>query len=509
MSRTRRAGIAAAYGYLQFGLALTSGIVLVPFVLARVGTEAYGVWLAFGEMLAYSAMVELGVVNVLPWLVAEADGRGDRAHMRDLVAAAFVFSVVAALAFAALAFAVVKLAPGAAGLTAAQRALVAGPLLLTVGGMAASFPLRTFQATLTGLQDVGFAGAMSLSQVAVNVVLVIGLLAAGQGLYALAAAAVAPPVFVGVVSLLRLRARTPELLRGWRWPSGSLMRSVTAQGLGSWTAGLGWRMVAASNGIVVLSVAGPEAAVVYAMTAKLGEVAMQMSWQVPDAGLVGLAQLKGEGRDARVREVALSMVRLVLLGSGAVACGVLAFNPSFVSLWVGPSRFGGVALNALLALVVLAHSLTHGLFTTSATLGTRVQAGWASLAQGAVHLGAAVLLGRAFGLPGVAAAAVASTALVAYPSGVAMLRKTTGLGHAGLWREVLGPWAVRVVFLLALGAAVGWIGWSVSRWAPLVLAPALGVLYLWVMRPLYLGLPLPERLRRLLVRLRLVPGEAP
>ena len=504
MSRTRRAGIAAVFGYLQFGLALLSGIVLVPFVLSRVGNEAYGVWLAFGELLAYSAMVDLGVVGVLPWLVAEEDGRGDRAAMRALVAAGFTFSTLAALVFAALALALVWLAPGLAGLTAAQREVVTGPLLVTVAGMALGFPVRTFYAALMGLQDVTFAGAMSIAQVALNVVLVVSLLVAGQGLYALAAAAVAPPLFVGVVSLARLRRRAPDLLSGWRWPTRALLKTVTAQGLGGWTAGLGWRMVAASNGIVVLSVAGPAAAVVYAMTAKLGEVAMQMSWQVPDAGLVGLAQLKGENRPERVREVAVSLVRLVLLGSGAVACGVLAFNPAFVSLWVGPSRFGGLALNAWLAAVVVAHSLSHGLFTTSATLGQRVQAGWAALLQGAVHVGAAVALGRAFGLAGVAAAAVASTALVAYPAGVAMVRRATGMTQGELWRHALGPWAVRAVPLFALGAAVGVLAGRVSVWLPLALSPALGALYVWVMRPLYAGIPIPARVRPLLARLRLV-----
>ena len=33
MSRVRRAGIAAAFGYLQFALAMASGILLVPFIL--------------------------------------------------------------------------------------------------------------------------------------------------------------------------------------------------------------------------------------------------------------------------------------------------------------------------------------------------------------------------------------------------------------------------------------------------------------------------------------------
>lgn len=507
MSRTRRAAIAAVFGYLQFGLALVSGIVLVPFVLSRVPTDLYGVWLAFGEVLAYSAMVDLGVVGVLPWLLAEADGRADRDAMRGFLVGGAAFSALAAVAFVAIALLAFRVAPQLANLTHAQRAGVAGPLLLLVAGMALSLPLRAFYAAVVGLQDVTFAGAMSVAQVGLGVVITVALLIAGKGLYALALAAAVPSLAAGLACLLRLAVVAPDLLRGWRLPSRSILRTMMAQGLGSWTAGLGWRMVAATDSIVILAVMGPAAAVVYAMTFKLGSIAMQMSWQLPDAGLVGLAQLKGEGRPDRVREITLSLLRLGLITAGGVACAVLAFNPSFVTLWVGPARFGGLALNAALAAVVVAHSLGHALSTSSATLGARVQAGWAALAQGAVNLAAAVLLGRLLGLPGVALAAVASTALVAYPAGVWMLRRTTGLDQASLWRRALGPWALRGGALLALGAAVGVMGTRVSVWLPLALAPVLAVLYLWVMRPLYAAMPLPSRARVVLLRLRLLPPD--
>ncbi|HYJ78302.1 MAG TPA: hypothetical protein VEW03_01765 [Longimicrobiaceae bacterium] len=506
MSRARRAGIAAGFGYLQFALALVSGIALVPFILSRVGTAQFGVWLAFGELLAYSSMVDLGVVGVVPWLLAESDGARDRATMRSVLVGAVAFACAAAVVFAGLALLLLWLAPGVVGLTAEQRAALTGPGLLLVAGMAVGMPLRAFYAAVIGLQDVAFAGKLALAQLALAIaVTVVGLLA-GLGLYALAAAAAVPALGAGVASLLRLRRVAPDLLSGWRLPPWPLLRTMTAQGLGSWTGGLGWRMVAASDSMVVLAVAGPEAAVVYAMTLKLGAVAMQMGWQLPDAGLVGLAQLKGEGRPERVREVTVSLLRLVMLGAGGVACAMLAFNPSFVSLWVGPAHFGGLALNALLAGVVLAHSLGHGLFTTTATLGARVHAGWASLAQGVVNLGAAVLLGRALGLPGVAAAAILSTALVAYPAGVWMLRRTTGMSHRELWAQVLGPWAWRAALLLAVGAVVGALAVRVSAWVPLALVPPLVVLYLWAMRPLYAGIPLPQRVRAVLSALRLVPG---
>jgi O-antigen/teichoic acid export membrane protein len=505
VSRTRRAGIAASFGYLQFLLAIASGILLVPFILSRVGTEAYGVWLGFGELVAYSAMVDLGVLGVLPWLVAEADGRRDRAEIGRLVSAALVAAGIAAVLFGALALGVLAVAPGVAGITPEQQAAVARPLLLLIALTAATYPLRVFHAVLVGMQDAAFVGTLGIVQATLNVVLLAGLLAAGQGLYALAAAATVPTLVVVAVSAVRVRRVVPGLFRSLGAPSLALLRRVTAQGIGGWMAGMGWRMIAATSTFVVLAVAGPAAAVVYALTARLGEVLMQMSWQLPDAGLVGLAQLRGEGREARVREIVVAILRLTMIAAGAVACTMAALNPSFVSLWVGPDRFAGLGTNLLLAAGVLALSLGHSLFSTAATLGARVQIGFATVAQGVVHLGAAVVLGRMFGLAGVAAAALVSTAAVAYPVGVHYLRQVAGLGHAALWTGVMAPWSVRIALLALVGAGVGAIGWRIALWPPLALAPALAALYVWWMRPLYADLPFPARLRPWLARLRLVP----
>jgi O-antigen/teichoic acid export membrane protein len=505
MSRTRRAGITALFGYAQFALALISGIVLVPFVLAQVRTDLYGVWLAFGEVLAYSSMVDLGVVGVVPWLVAENDGRGDRGANRGVLAAAMLFSSAAAALFLALAAGALTVVPSLARLPAELSADARGPLLMVAVLMAAGMPLRCFSAALVGLQDATFAGILGVAQLALGVSLTVGLLLGGWGLYALAAAATVPGLLASLASLARLRTLAPELLRGWRLPTRATLRLVSTQGMGSWTAGLGWRMVAATDSVVIVALMGPAAAVVYALTSKMGTIGMQMSWQAPDAALVGLAQLRGEGRAERVREVAASLLRLLLVASGGVACAMLALNPAFVALWVGPERFGGLALNAALAALILSHSLSHGLFTTAATLGARVEAGWAALAQGAVNLAGALVLGRLFGLPGVALAAVASTFLVAYPAGVWMLKRTTGMDQAELWRGSIGPWSVRGGAMLLLGVLVSLAGERTSPWVPLALAAPLGFLYLWVMRPLYAGLPLPARMRPLLAHLRLVP----
>jgi O-antigen/teichoic acid export membrane protein len=506
MSRTARAGIAAAFGYLQFALAFVSGIVLVPFVLGRVGAQQYGVWLGLGELVAFAAMVDLGVLGVVPWLVAEREGAGDLEGARRVAAGATAVAAAAGALFAAVGVGALLLAPGITGLPATAHAGVVGPLLLLVAGTAVAYPVRTFHALLIGVQDVGFIGVTALLQVATGVGLTVALLLAGQGLYALAAGAAAPSLAIGLASWLRMRRVRPELLRGWTRPTWGEVRALAAQGLGSWSAGMGWKMVAASSGIVLLATAGPEVAVAFALTAKLGDVGMHLSWQVPDAGLVPLAQLRGEGRAEREREVVVALLRLVLLGGGLVAAGVLAIYPSFVALWVGPARFGGLGLNALLAAGVVAHSLNHGLFAAAATLGERVRVGWAALAQGVVHLGAALVLARVFGAEGVAAATLVGTALAAYPAGVYFLRRAAGLTQRDVWAHAVAPWALRAAPVLAAAAAVGVLGARSGGWLPWALAPLVAVAYVWAMRPLYEGIPLPVPVRRVLARLRLVPA---
>jgi hypothetical protein len=73
MSRVRRASVAAAFSYLQFGLSMAVGIAMVPFILSRIDIGVYGLWLATGEVLAYAAMADLGILAIVPWIVGQAD----------------------------------------------------------------------------------------------------------------------------------------------------------------------------------------------------------------------------------------------------------------------------------------------------------------------------------------------------------------------------------------------------------------------------------------------------
>lgn len=507
MSRTRKAGIIATFSYLQFGLALISGIMLLPFILRHVGTQSYGLWLACGDLLAYSAMVDLGVLGVLPWLVAEKDGQGNRQGLRELLCNGLAVALFISILYVLVAVLLWLFASRIINLTEDQKGVLTGPLMLIVLVTAIAFPLRTFFTVLIGLQDAVFTGLLSVGQWALNITLIVTLLVKGYGLYSLAAAAAVPPLLLSALSLIRLKMIAPDLLTGWHRPSLSQMFYLISQGFGGWMGSFGWRMAAASNSIIIVSIGSPEMAVVYACTAKLGEILMQLSWQLSDSGLVGLAQLSGEGKQQRVREVVLAMLRILLIAAGGVAVIVIAFNPNFVSLWVGTDKFGGLTLNILLAAGVLGLSFAHGLLVPAAVLGRRLQVGLITLIQGGTNLALAVSLGHLLGLRGIAVASLCSNLILAVPFGIRVLKDVTQLSFADLSRATLLPWAVRFVVLLILSLLIG--VWMPQKSVALLLgmAPILGLLYVWHMRPLYVNLPLPLSVRPWLVRARLIPQQ--
>lgn len=510
MSRIRKAAITAGFTYAQFGVAILSGIVLVPLTLHYVGARSWGLWMATGELLGYAGMTDLGILGVIPWMVAEADGRKDRVAMRRLVGHGVWIGGCVGLVYLAVAALLWALLPSVLRLTDADRLMVGAPFAVLVVVNVINHPFRVFRASLGGLQDAWFNGALSIVHTVLTMSITIALMMNGYGLYALACGAGLPPLLVFALSFARLKVIAPDLMSGWTRPSVADTRLLLTNGTGVWLAAIGWQLLSASNAIVITFLGHPEWVPIYSCTAKLSLMTTQLTWVPPDSALVGLAQLYGERQGAeRLRHVVLMMLRLHLLLGGAALCGLLAFNPAFVSRWVGAEFFGGRPLNGLLALGVVLYSLVHGLITMASVVGNRLQVGVLGLANGVVQTALALAFGRLWGLEGIAVAGLLAALVTSIPVGVLLLRPATKLTARALIRELLGPWWLRATALVLPSAVAGAFYQSLGLVASACIAGAILAAYVWNMRPLYAGLPLKGRWADWLVRIRLMPGVDP
>jgi peptidoglycan biosynthesis protein MviN/MurJ (putative lipid II flippase) len=159
-------------------------------------------------------------------------------------------------------------------------------------------------------------------------------------------------------------------------------------------------------------------------------------------------------------------------------------------------------------------SIAHGLVVPASVLGQRVRVGMTTLANGVVHIGLALVLGRVFGLVGIACSTALSALVTTIPVGLALLTDMTPLTPRALWRDVLAPWLLRIMpcslvallagWALANPAATAGLGRIGAALASVLAGGAAGLIYLVSMRPILRNLPLGPRMSRLLGALRLV-----
>jgi O-antigen/teichoic acid export membrane protein len=286
------------------------------------------------------------------------------------------------------------------------------------------------------------------------------------------------------------------------------VRWLIGTAIGAWLGAFGWKLLSMSSGLVLTAIGHPELVPLYSCTARLSTVVVQMGWIIPDSGLIGLAQLFGERRAQRLREVTRAMVRLHLIIAGGAVTLLLAVNPAFVTWWVTPALYGGHPLNLLLAAGVIVGSVTHALMTIASVLGRRLEIGVATIANGVLHVVVAWLLANAFGVAGIAAAALLAAAVTALPVGLRMTSERTGTTERELMATLAG-WSARAWPTAVAALIVGLMVPSGAVWMAALAWLPIGALYLWMMRPMYRELPIDPRFRAMLARVRLVPAAEP
>src|SRR5262249_3904061 len=133
-----------------------------------------------------------------------------------------------------------------------DRTLVAKPLAIFVIVTAVCYPLAVYKAVIVATQDAFFNGVLAIVQAVTAVLLTGVLLLTGFGIYALLWAATIPAVIGSAVSAVRAAAIAPDLVFSIARPRVADLRMLLANGFGSWLGGLGWQLLAASNGIVII-----------------------------------------------------------------------------------------------------------------------------------------------------------------------------------------------------------------------------------------------------------------
>ena len=499
MTRTKRFIGGAGVGYLYQAVVAVAGLWLTPFLLRRLGQHEYGLWLTGAQLLAYLALLDLGVVALLPretaYLAAERPGDPAATDLPALVGRIAHLVLWQMPLVAIVAFAVWYGVPD-------DWAPLRQPLGLVLIVFVLTFPLRIFQGVLLGLQDLTFLSTLQLGCWTGGTLLTVALVLSGWGLRALAVGGVIIQGVPLAACLWRLQARfpgaIPHKLPGWNWQQS--LPHVRRSGWMSLQK-LAHLMINGADVLIVARVFGPAAVVPYGCTQKLIAVLANQPQLLTETALPALSELKvGATREKRLM-VSSALVLAMMLTSGAVFTVILAVNRTFVTWWVGPAQYAGAVLSVVMLLTMILRHWNTALSYSLLSFGYERRLSLTTLIDAAVSVAAALIFVPIAGLAGVPLGLITGVLLVSLPLNLSALAAESGVR---VWALLGGlkSWAIRVAIVAAFAA-----GASVMSFAPTVTSLALatiavGVSYLIVAGPLAMRPPLDVYVRPLLGRAR-------
>jgi O-antigen/teichoic acid export membrane protein len=468
-----------------------AGLFLTRFFLFHLGQSNYGYWIIASQLLGFAALLDLGVVAVLPREIAYITGQPSAAEQAERIKT--VLESVSTIVFLQLPLVAGMLFIGWLLLPSTWEGM-RWPLALLLGGFLLSFPLRIPTAILTGLQDLGFLSAAQLICWCAGTALTVALVMDGFGLTALVAGYVATQLLTSVWAVVRLKRRWPAAIpRRLAWPGREYRRYLTSAG---WAivGQVAQLFILGTEGVIVGYLFGPALVVPYTTTGKLLSVLANQPNLVMAAAAPGLseARMATDGRTRLRISVALGQGMLIL--TAVIVVVIIAINEVFISWWLGPAQYGGLLLTVIFGGRLFLRQWNTTLIYTLFSFGHERRLALVALADGILTLILSFLFGHQFGPVGVPLGALVGVLLVSLPLNLVGIQSDTGVPLA----EVAGSqlWWTWRALLLAAVAAFASTYWNDSSLTPVLVKTLLALLAcLAVLGPLMLRPPLGPYVR--------------
>jgi O-antigen/teichoic acid export membrane protein len=454
MTRTQRFLSGFVSGYAHLVVATIAGLWLTPFFLGHLGQSTYGLWLVGTQIIAYLLLMDLGIVALLPRETAYVTGRTGRQDAPELQQL-----IEKTLTLACVQTPVVLIAAAIAlwWLPSSWAALRI-PLAVVLGLFVVTFPLRVFQAALTGLQDLAFVARTQFVAWLAGILINVWLVLQGFTLSALAAGWCVTQALVILACAIRLARKFPGAMpRRLAFRAGTPLREYLSRSVWVSVSQIAQVLLNGTDVMIIGAFLGPAAVVPYACTGKLVSVLANQPQALLQSAGPALSELRHSAEPARLFDVSAALAQATLAVSGLVACVVLAVNAGFVTWWVGPDQFGGLGLTLLLlSAMMIRHFNTTNVYALFC-FGFERRLALTGLADGIVTLALSVVFVKLFGLAGAPLGAMTGVILVSVPLNIAALSRQTGVERRRLV-TTLGPWLWRFVTVAAVvGVAGNWM----------------------------------------------------
>lgn len=401
-----------ASNYLRFLVGMVVVFFLTPYIVSRIGVDAFGLWSLIFAVVGLFGLLDLGFATAAVKFVAELTSSGDHAGRNQVLATLLVVYSGLGVICLALVAALADTAPSWFDLTREQHEAFTIALWLLGTAVALGFPLSLFKAILVGSGRMALLNLVELCTTLGNAALIVFLLEAGHGLIGLAASTAATMLLATILVIPFAYRLTPDLSLSPKHFARRRVRELGNYSFYFFIANVSVLIILRIDPVVIKAFLPLSAVAVYAVAAKVSEYTYLLNKQFSNALMPLVSQSKGAGDTDTIKRILIDGTRF-LMAIAAPFIALLFFHAEeIIRLWMG-AEFSQSAF--LLRILLIAILFTSIQLNAANVLGMTGHHRFVALSMGGsafVNLGLSILLVRYFGLTGVAIATLAAALLV-------------------------------------------------------------------------------------------------
>jgi O-antigen/teichoic acid export membrane protein len=334
ISRKRATAVLAIGGYVNTGIQIVQGLLLIPLYLHFVGAHLYGLWMASGGILGMLGVLNFGIGNMLIQRVANAYGRQDLPKagvyfvngMLVYLIIVFIFMIVGLF----LSFFLPALLRVSGGINLQLRGCFQLAVVAAGAGIVNEC-LRGFAQAL--LRPVFSMVAIAVSRI-IGIVITTVLLFRDAGLWAIPVGMLVTEIMILIAGLVQTLTLFREL-RARVVLDAAIIKEYLHLGGAMFIARLGSALSRESDPLLITLLLRPELTTAYMLTRRAADIVFQMLSVVYGATHSGFSHLVGHGEKERIATVATRLLIMVFFSGLVGFITYVVMNHSFLALWVG------------------------------------------------------------------------------------------------------------------------------------------------------------------------------
>lgn len=317
------------------GINILVGVFLSPYILHRLGDEAFGIWILIFSVTGYYGLFDLGIRSTIIRYVAKYSATEDYDDLNRLVnTAMFSYGGIGAVAMGITLLAAYYL--NSIFRIPADFVGTARWLLIMVGtSVSLGFPLGVFSGTLEGLQRFYLLNFTNISSTLLRAILIVFALRHGGGLLTVALITTALPLLNGLVNAAVVLRHLP-LRFGAKYVSRASLRRIASYSGTTFLIIVASRLRFKTDAMVIGTFLSAAAVTYFTIGSRLIDYASEVVSSLAQIFVPMSSQSQAKGDLDGLRRIFVAGNRACAFIIFPITAILTILGKSVIEAWVGP-----------------------------------------------------------------------------------------------------------------------------------------------------------------------------